>query len=134
MKDIKPSSPEVRNRDKTTAIDPWDAAGPPPQRGESEFTEHERALLDAWDKTTALSRAHDAQFGARLLAALDGRLEAPTLVHPASTHWIAERHDELACAEIALDARADAAAPTTRPAGPIVLDLVGQRRRCRRPR
>jgi hypothetical protein len=134
MKDIKPSSPEVRNRDKATAIDPWDTAGPPAQRGESEFTDHERALLDAWDRTTALSPAHDAQFEARLLAALDGRLDAPALVHPASAHWIAERHDELTCAEMALDARSDGAAPTARPAGPIVLDLVGQRGRCRRPR
>jgi len=108
MKDIKPSSPEARNRDKATAIDPWDTADPPPHRGESELTEHERALLDAWDRTTALSPADDAQFEARLLAALD----------------------ELTCAPIALDARADDSAP----ARPIVLDLAGRRGRCRRPR
>lgn len=127
MKDIKPSDLEVRSRDKATAIDSWDTAGPPPRRDESEFTEHERALLDAWDKTNAPSPTDDAQFEARLLAALDARLEAPIRVHPSSIQWMAEIRDELACAQMAADAKSDDTAPTAGPPGLIVVDLAAQR-------
>jgi len=127
MKNINTSEPEECSRDEDTAIDSWDTASLPSRRDEPEFTEHERALLDIWDKTNAPSPADDAQFEARLLAALDDKLEEPIGVRSVICHWAAEMHDEQACAQMVADAQSDGTAPAAGLPGLIVVDLPAQR-------
>ncbi|HSS00485.1 MAG TPA: CHAT domain-containing protein [Kofleriaceae bacterium] len=86
------------------------------------FTEDEKALLAAWDKTNAPSRAADPKFEARLLAVLDERMALAPGRGAARGTLAPDLRDDLACANMVADANAEGAATVAGYRAPILVD------------
>jgi hypothetical protein len=84
MDHLNPPESKPASRDESAAVD--SRTGSPTQCDDSEFTEHERALLAQWDRANMPTPEDSERFQARLRAALaaaaDGPVDPRALLDP----------------------------------------------------